>query len=313
MTVGFGHSVIICLFLFFLLEIVLRFCRLKSTPLSYRLAYAFFLLPQKCFNEIYAINQRVERGGFKDFNGLFEHYAKVSGKSFEDIVQIHLPEKFWPYLIRGQYESGGHCIFKTVQKMHAGVRPAPNQQLKAISIDDKGFRRTGYEGSRLSGVTKEKTVVFLGGSVLFGLGATSDKNSIAGRVGYYLNEKFKNDAVSFRVINAGMLGYNSYQELLSLMELDIQPDYVVSLGGWNEVDQALAVGEAGKNLLAALSDRNANRPVVKSLILSCLSYFVVFHVLRRFIEAYRAYGAGQDFKMDHFQGQEDRDCIYTMY
>jgi hypothetical protein len=97
------------------------------------------------------------------------------------------------------------------------------------------------------------------------------------------------------------------------MEMKIQPDYVVSLSGWNDVDQSLAVGEAGKNLLVSLSDRDANRSLLKSLVLRCFSHFVICHVIRRFIDAYGAYGAGDGFNIDKYQGQEDRDCIYTMY
>ena len=83
-----------------------------------------------------------------------------------------------------------------------------------------------------------KTCLFLGGSVAFGLGATSDENTIPGRVGHYLNKETKGE-VKYQILNYSALAFNSLQELISYIQSAIKPDYVIALSGFNDFGQTI--------------------------------------------------------------------------
>ena len=60
----------------------------------------------------------------------------------------------------------------------------------------------------------EQVVLFTGGSVAWGVGATSTDETIAGRMQYYLNSM--QNKTKYTVINLGMGSYIAYQEQLAL-------------------------------------------------------------------------------------------------
>jgi len=80
----------------------------------------------------------------------------------------------------------------------------------------------------------ERVVLFTGGSVAWGVGATSTDKTIAGRMEYYLNS-LQSD-VKYTVINLGMGGWIAYQEFiaLELWGAQFDPDWVVVMDGFND-------------------------------------------------------------------------------
>jgi hypothetical protein len=81
----------------------------------------------------------------------------------------------------------------------------------------------------------EKKVVLFGGSTVFGVGSTSLSNTIASNLHIFLNnDKSK---YFYRVYNAGVRGYASYQEFnryLNDVRSQIEPDIVIDLNGRND-------------------------------------------------------------------------------
>jgi len=102
-------------------------------------------------------------------------------------------------------------------------RNLPSQHTAAININSRGLR--AEEGAELDSRPK---IIFLGGSAAFGQGAETDQDTIPA----ILQQSIK----SHRVLNAGVIGFQSGQELTYLVTqlIDYQPAIVVAYDGWND-------------------------------------------------------------------------------
>ena len=90
-----------------------------------------------------------------------------------------------------------------------------------VQTNERGFRGTRPSPvARTSGVTR---IVAMGDSVMWGTGV-NEENSIVGFL-----EKQLNHELAYEVINAGVVGYSTYQELLYLEKyvLPLRPDIVL--------------------------------------------------------------------------------------
>jgi hypothetical protein len=103
-------------------------------------------------------------------------------------------------------------------------RNLPSQHTTAININSRGLR--AEEGAEQDSRPK---IIFLGGSAAFGQGAETDQDTIPA----ILQQSIK----SHRVLNAGVIGFQSGQELTYLVTqlIDYQPAIVVAYDGWNDV------------------------------------------------------------------------------
>ncbi len=101
----------------------------------------------------------------------------------------------------------------------------PNQQTACCTIDAHGFRGPSVNLAE----RRSLRVILLGGSAAFGQGAASDGDTFAG-----ILASRKPD---WQVINAGVTGYVSGQELAYLLHdlIDLDPDVVVVYDGWNDL------------------------------------------------------------------------------
>lgn len=120
----------------------------------------------------------------------------------------------------------------------------PNQHNEYVNINSFGFR--GVE------ISKEKPenvyrIIMLGGSTLFGYGASSDETTIPG----FLQKKFETTDSDFKVevINAGSSGAYSKTETLYVKHklLDFDPDLIIVYDGWNDsrIPYTSHIGERG--------------------------------------------------------------------
>ncbi|NQT22805.1 MAG: SGNH/GDSL hydrolase family protein [Candidatus Omnitrophica bacterium] len=262
--------------------------------------------PQKSEENI-AMSERVARSGFKSEKELFQHYAKVSGKTYSDIEKSFGREKGWKKYLSRKYFSGCHSQMQQMQKMHLGLAPKPNQKLQTLEIDGYGRRKTGFDYTQSVSAEKNKTCLFIGGSIVFGFGATSDKNTIPGKVEYFLNQN-KSKNTNFRIINAGGFGFNSLQDLIALLQSNIKPDYVISLGGYNDLDQAFFSENSKVSSLAKACDYRANDLPINRVWSKFLNRFAILQVLRRFIKAFILYGEDAYEEIDY-----SRIDIYPLF
>ena len=108
---------------------------------------------------------------------------------------------------------------------------APNQHSKTININSFGFR--GGE------ILKEKPddvfrIFVVGGSTVYGYGATSDKTTIPG----FLQEEFNSKKLDFKVevINAGNPASDSLDEVFFVKKIieEFNPDLFIIYDGWND-------------------------------------------------------------------------------
>ena len=106
----------------------------------------------------------------------------------------------------------------------------PNQILDSITINSLGFR-----GSEFSEIKQLDTyrIFMVGGSTMFGAGATADETTIPGFTQGFLNER--DFGFDIEVINAGIQGADSDSEL-NLTEQKLRkfnPDLIIVYDGWN--------------------------------------------------------------------------------
>ena len=152
----------------------------------------------------------------------------------------------------------------------------PNTALATIRTNELGFRDRSLE----SDTENEYRIVILGGSTAWGLGASSNENTIAGAMESELSSG-AGDNRSFRVINGAYPGWQSRQELVSLMEFhdEFDPDLVIAITGWNDMyvlttgvdpdmqmrTESLMLAKAVKESLRPMSTMHAIRKVAGSM------------------------------------------------
>lgn len=108
----------------------------------------------------------------------------------------------------------------------------PNQHMQTININNDGFR-----GSEIQKEKPDDTyrIIMTGGSTTFGYKASSDQHTIPA----HLQEKFDQLNLKKRVevINAGIKGYNSNDELNLVKKkiVEYEPDLVIIYDGSNDI------------------------------------------------------------------------------
>jgi len=108
----------------------------------------------------------------------------------------------------------------------------PNQHMQSININNDGFR-----GSEIQKEKPDDTyrIIMVGGSTTFGLQVLSDQHTITA----HLQEKFDQLNLKKRVevINAGISGYNSNDELNLVKKkiVEYEPDLVIIYDGSNDM------------------------------------------------------------------------------
>jgi len=108
---------------------------------------------------------------------------------------------------------------------------APNIRLATIETNAMGFR-DGAVQARAEG---EYRVLITGGSFAWGLGASSNAMTVAGRLEELLNRR--DPAIRYRVTNGAFMNWTSRHEYVVVTEFfdAFDPDLVVSLSGYNDL------------------------------------------------------------------------------
>ena len=114
----------------------------------------------------------------------------------------------------------------------SGDEMIPNQITDSIIINSLGFR--GSEFSEIKPPTTYR-IFMLGGSTMFGTGATSDETTIPGYLQQFLDEK--DFGFGVEVINSGIQGADSSTEvdLVEQKLVNFSPDLVIIYDGWNDL------------------------------------------------------------------------------
>ena len=104
-----------------------------------------------------------------------------------------------------------------------------NVVLKSVSTDERGFRKT------TSGQSTKSTALLIGGSTVFGIGATSDDATITSRL---------NGLTEHNWLNFGGRAFNSTQEamLMHLANIDKVDGPIVVMSGINNLTRLLLPG-----------------------------------------------------------------------
>ena len=114
----------------------------------------------------------------------------------------------------------------------SGDEIIPDQSTDSITINTLGFRGAEFSETKPSDTYR---IFMVGGSTMFGAGATSDETTIPGYIQQYLNEK--NLGFDIEVINSGIQGADSNTELNLIKQklVRFSPDLIIIYGGWNDL------------------------------------------------------------------------------
>jgi len=135
-------------------------------------------------------------------------------------------------------------------------RNLPSQRSECFRINSSGFR-----GPELDAGSSKARVILLGGSTAFGAGLDEDSQTIAA----HLEARLDNS----EVINAAVIGFQSGQELAYYVKdlVDLRPDTVIALNGWNDFSQILHTsGRGGQVLPPGLMGFNWFRNMERALL-----------------------------------------------
>jgi len=161
-------------------------------------------------------------------NPLVNEYVARGAPLFTDNDDLRVRSQgfaFHPYL--GYRQAPGYTTLR------------PHREYTGhVEVDAAGFVHTGDRERNPTALAKPKgqsyRVVFLGGSTMFGLGASSNQTTIPADFERLLRQTWP--GVDFLVLNAGAQGYVSTQERIAYeLYLDaVDPDLVVAMDGVND-------------------------------------------------------------------------------
>jgi len=114
----------------------------------------------------------------------------------------------------------------------SGDEIIPNQTTDSITINSLGFRGAEFSSIKPSDMYR---ILMVGGSTMFGAGATSDETTIPGYLQQFLNEK--DFGFDIEVINSGIQGADSNTEsnLIEQKLVRFSPDLIIIYDGWNDL------------------------------------------------------------------------------
>ncbi len=202
--------------------------------------------------------------------GSLEYYGVLQELRM-DAAQAHRPFYWWSFhtysgtRLKEHFPGAPHeGILKLQLTPAMGYKNMPNQKTAYFSIDGSGLR-----GSR-SPNNAASRVVLLGGSTAFGTGLDSDAQTFAHQIEVVLPKT--------RVLNAGVIGYESGQELVYLVTelIDQRPALVITLDGVNDFAESyqpsfdrMTHGFANFNVIddqIAAAEKQFSRPLIEKLL-----------------------------------------------
>ena len=114
----------------------------------------------------------------------------------------------------------------------SGNELIPNQSSNSIKINSEGFRGNDFSIVKPDGLYR---VITVGGSTMFGYGATSNETTIP----RYFETLLQNDSKLYdvEVINAGIQGATTFTELELIKNklIEYEPDLIIVYDGWNDL------------------------------------------------------------------------------
>ena len=119
----------------------------------------------------------------------------------------------------------------------------PNQHYETININSHGFRGNEFTIDKPQNTFR---IFMVGGSTIYGAGATSDDKTIPG----YLQKKFDEINLKVEVINAGISGAESNREMYLIKNFlhKYKPDLIVVYDGWNDSEGDIILEEFEYNV-----------------------------------------------------------------
>jgi lysophospholipase L1-like esterase len=120
-------------------------------------------------------------------------------------------------------------------KPYVAFAPQANYRSPTVTTNERGFRGGAVTSPKPGG---RRRIVVLGGSAVFGSGASSDAATFPALLQAVLHARGRREV---EVVNAGAPAYVSGQELARLIYeiMDLEPDVVIVYDGFNDLNSPL--------------------------------------------------------------------------
>lgn len=167
------------------------------------------------------------------FVGVLELFGRLIGSDDQASGRSHLELNLQPYMMFSYRRDKDPVWIDTLSDRTIPSTMVFNNYGFALDYDLALWADPGV-GAAEPSVDDVRTVVITGGSVVHGVGATSNSNTIAGQLERILNES--QSRYTYRVVNLGMGSWIAYQQFLglSLFGTRFEPDWVVVMDGHND-------------------------------------------------------------------------------
>jgi hypothetical protein len=142
----------------------------------------------------------------------------------------------------------------------------PNQHSESVNVNNFGFRGDDISEKKIS----DKRIFMVGGSTMFGAGASSDITTIPG----HLQTMFDDSSLDVEIVNAGLPSAYSKTEALYVENflLKFEPDIIVIYDGWNDLrysyEKHMAKKDFRSNSNQFMNDLNQLLPFYKTLVVA---------------------------------------------
>ena len=148
----------------------------------------------------------------------------------------------------------------------------PNQHLTTITINSLGFRGSEFDLIKNDEIYR---IIILGGSTLFGAGASSDTTTIPA----FLEKEFHKNNYNVEIINAGVASADSFEEAYKIryMYKKFQPDLFIVYDGWNDSFGQIKKGTLNPDITRS-ETIEAKKPPLQIWISKNLTEFRTFYV-----------------------------------
>ena len=185
-----------------------------------------------------------------------------------------------------------YTLFKNAPNSSVMSRGVASRYPSNLSTDRYGFIHNGY--SRVIS-DDDFTIFIIGGSTVEGRGAGSNSQTIAAHLERILNNGKLTRHNKIKVINAGLVGFNSFLEfnlLFTRIAPGFKPDMVISLNGrndwWYLVDggwqpQSHPYQDDIEREINSFINSNYYR--ARMVLGSCLQYSIIHRTLTRLLDS----------------------------
>tara|TARA_B100000963_G_scaffold359383_1_gene386596 strand:+ start:6490 stop:7359 length:870 start_codon:yes stop_codon:yes gene_type:complete len=262
-----------------IVELVLRVVVSIFIYKSYSSVFSIHVPLWKVFNKFGKIKKKNTINKFR-----FEDQASFMGLSNEEFIKISSKASNTSEQTITKSYTGYDAFERLEYQPFVGLFNSPNQKLTYATTDKMGAQGNLKKFEKPHNV---KRLLVIGGSVAFGIGATTIENNITSKLIKYLNQELNyENKIKWEVINLAFVSSQTTSELNLINKYSelYNPDYVIHLAGFNDLYFYLQPNSKlySFNFSSDISKFLYSSNLIK-VIEDCSEYSMIFKVIKKIL------------------------------